>query len=92
VSQSTLVPIYHDGQDRRTAPVEIKTHREIKEQRKAGLLHGWYVDNGNTFVLYRPKPIEKHYEDIAHGSGFDSAWHILQSGYAGPNTWQLKTA
>ena len=26
------------------------------------------------------------------GSGFDSAWGIMQSGYAGPNVWQLKTS
>ena len=25
------------------------------------------------------------------GSGFDSAWAKLQSGYAGPLVWQLKT-
>ena len=25
------------------------------------------------------------------GSGFDTAWHIKQSGYDGPLVWQLKT-
>jgi hypothetical protein len=27
---------------------------------------------------------------LAAGSGFDTAWHMIQSGYAGPLTWQLK--
>lgn len=28
---------------------------------------------------------------MAAGSGFDTAWHTIQSGYAGPLTWQLKS-
>src|SRR5690348_4359903 len=28
----------------------------------------------------------------AAGSGFDTAWSIRQSGYAGPLCWQLKTS
>lgn len=28
----------------------------------------------------------------AAGWGFDSAWGIMESGYAGPGVWQLRTA
>jgi len=39
--------------------------------------------------MFRRDPHEASLNRIA-GSGFDTAWHIQQSGYAGPNVWQLK--
>lgn len=36
--------------------------------------------------------LDKHQDSLqkAAGSGFDTAWSIRQSGYAGPLVWQLK--
>lgn len=93
MSKTDLVPIYYDGQDRRTEPVFRKTHLQIKADRKAGLLDGWYQENGRIFVQYRPAGLRIDDLDtlsLASGSGFDTAWSIKQSGYAGPLTWQLR--
>ena len=92
MSTNPLVPLFYDGQDRQTEPVALKSHQDIKAERKQGLLNGWYQENGRIFVLYRPKHIDINSLEMVAGSGFDSAWGIMQSGYAGPNTWQLKTS
>lgn len=44
-----------------------------------------------TVRMLSPRP---EYDPIhaAAGSGFDTAWHTIQSGYAGPLTWQLKSS
>lgn len=34
---------------------------------------------------------EEDYTSMVEGSGFDTAWGIRQSGFAGPLVWQLKT-
>jgi hypothetical protein len=34
---------------------------------------------------------ERDHEQVIAGSGFDSAWSIRQSGYAGPLCWQLNS-
>lgn len=44
-------------------------------------------------LVLRKKYLDLREDTIAMiaGSGFDSAWAKLQSGYAGPLVWQLKT-
>lgn len=91
MADSPLVPLYYDGQDRRTEPVALKTHADIRAERKQGLLNGWYQENGRLFVLYRPEPVDMDHLEMVAGSGFDTAWGIKQSGWAGPLVWQLKT-
>jgi hypothetical protein len=49
-------------------------------------------ENQALGVLLRGRFLpERDHEQVIAGSGFDSAWSIKQSGYAGPNVWQLKS-
>jgi hypothetical protein len=89
VSTNELVPAYYDGQDRSTAPVFLKTHREIKSLRKSGELDGWYQQNGAVFVIYRRAP-ELDVEKLIAAGSMRSAWGVFKSGYAGPNVWQMR--
>jgi hypothetical protein len=89
VSQKSLVPLFFDGQDRTSVPFAIKSHAEIKSERRAGKLNGWYVDNGKTFVIYRPIPVFVDFLEIPAGSGFDQAWRIVPSG--GMPVWQMRS-
>jgi len=91
VSTNPLVPLFYDGQDRQTEPVALKSHQDIKAERKQGLLNGWYQENGRIFVLYRPKHIDINSLEMVAGSGFSESWNIKQSGPAGPLVWQLRS-
>jgi hypothetical protein len=93
LSFNDLVPAYYDGADRSKPPAFFKTHQEIKQQRKDGLLHGWYADHSKIFVIYRPfsaKPVVDREKAIAAGCMAD-AWVQAQSGYAGPMVLQMPT-
>jgi hypothetical protein len=91
VSKNDLVPTYFDGEDRSRPSSELKSRSEIKERRKAGLLHGGYVSNGAIFIIFRPfsaKPEADRERLIASGNMSD-AWIQMQSGYAGPMVLQM---
>lgn len=65
MSQQTLVPLYYDGQDRlREPPIGLKSYADIKAERRAGSLQGWYVDNGKTFVVYCSRLVQDDVDNI----------------------------
>jgi len=59
--------------------------------------HGWadWLDTTQKHLGCRLRGhfLDRHEESLskAAGSGFDTAWSIRMSGYAGPLVWQLKT-
>jgi hypothetical protein len=80
VSKIDLIPGYYDGHSRTGQPIFLKSREDIKAERKAGLLHGSYQENGSVFIMYR----------VAHVSKSDvEMWIPRQSGYAGPLVLQM---
>ena len=64
---------------------------ELVSKRAADWLDSYNPARG---CKLRGRFLERHEASLnkAAGSGFDTAWSIRQSGYAGPLVWQLKSA
>jgi len=97
VSKTDLVPLYVDGADPSKPPAFLKTREEIKQLRKLPdpklRLNGWFVDRGNTFILFRGyHPAELDRERMVAAGCMADAWVQAQSGYAGPMVLQMPTS
>lgn len=92
MAKEDLIPVYYEGQNRKSKPSFMETRERIKARRKSGELEGGYQENGAVFILYKLNPLDLDTMDFPAGSGFAESWSIRQSGYGGPLTWQLKTS
>jgi hypothetical protein len=92
VSTELLVPGYYDGQDRSRPPVFLKTRAEIKQERRDGVLDGWYQEHATVFVIFKSfaQQAMKEFEELMAAGNMSDAWAPRQSGYAGPLVLQMQ--
>ena len=88
------IPIFsHQANPAVDRPLLRKKRAYVEELVESGRAH--YLDADNKFlgVVLRARVLDSAKDSIERpaGSGFDSAWHIMQSGWAGPLVWQLRT-
>ena len=95
------IPVYSPHANPQVDPPTIRKKLAYANSLIADHLARWVTpgDCRQGIQLFVPpatlRPEEDRHEfnlNKVAGSGFGTAWHLKQSGYAGPLVWQLKTA